>query len=284
MNASAVALLTLAPLFTSACLFEQRLIFYPDRIIYQTPANVGLLFDDVYFLSRDGVRLNGWYIPHPDARTTLLWFHGNAGNISHRVENIRLLHDKVKINIFIFDYRGYGRSEGKISEAGTYQDGEAAIDLLRDRYHAQPGDLVIFGRSLGAAVAAEMATRVEGLVLILESPFVSVPEMARIVFPYLPLASLLSTQYNALEKIQRVKSPLLIFHGDRDEVVPFSHGRRIFEAAAEPKRFYTITGASHNDTYLAGGDAYFAALREGIEWGLAWQAKTRGALKGSAGH
>ncbi|MGH7930976.1 MAG: alpha/beta hydrolase [Candidatus Binatia bacterium] len=252
---------------------EERLIFHPDNVIHQTPGNVGLIFDDVHFTARDGVRLNGWYIPHTGAQRTLLWFHGNAGNISHRVQNIKLLHDNLRINVFIFDYRGYGRSEGKISETGTYLDGSAAIDYLRGQYQVPPGQMVLFGRSLGAAVAAEMATQVESLILILESPFVSVPEMARTIFPLLPLRSLLSTQYNTLEKVQHVKSPLLILHGDQDEVVPYSQGRKVFEAANEPKRFYTIPGASHNDTYLAGGDPYFAALRDGIEWAAAWRTK-----------
>ena len=252
--------------FMWACALEERLIFYPDKTIYQTPGRAGLIFDDVYFAARDGVRLNGWYVPYPNAQRTLLWFHGNAGNISHRVQNIRLLHDNVRINVFIFDYRGYGRSQGKISEAGTYLDGIAAVDFLRERYQVQPQDLVMFGRSLGAAVAAEIATQVAGRALILESPFVSVAAMAREVFPLLPLGPLLSIQYNTLEKVQRVKSPILVLHGDRDEVVPFSQGRKVFAAAAEPKRFFTIRGAGHNDTYLVGGDAYFAALREGIEW------------------
>jgi hypothetical protein len=137
---------------------------------------------------------------------------------------------------------------------------------VRQSYNVQPRQLVLFGRSLGAAVAVEMAMHFDSLALILESPFVSVPEMARAVFPLLPLAPLLSTRYDNLEKVRRVKSPLLVLHGDRDEVVPFSQGRKVFEAAPEPKKFYTIIGARHNDTYLVGGDAYFTALRESIDW------------------
>jgi fermentation-respiration switch protein FrsA (DUF1100 family) len=276
MKISAVPLV-LATFFSSACALEQRFIFHPAETLLQTPADVGLTFDDVYFATADGVRLNGWYIPHPDAGITLLWFHGNAGNISHRVQNIRLLHDKLGINIFIFDYRGYGRSEGSISERGTYRDGAAAAEFLRERYHVQPSQLVFFGRSLGAAVAAETAISFDNLILILESPFVSVPEMARAIFPLLPLRLLLSTQYNILEKMQRVKSPVFVLHGEQDEVVPFTQGRKVFAAAAEPKRFYAIAGAGHNDTYVAGGDRYFSALREAIEWGVGWRSKPGGA-------
>lgn len=139
------------------CRFEDRVIFHPSAEIVQTPRQVGLNFQDLYFTTADGVRLHGWFIPHRDARATLVWFHGNAGNISHRVENIKLLHDKVKIDIFIFDYRGYGRSAGSVSEEGTYRDGAAALDLVRQQLGVNANNLIIFGRSLGAAVTAEMA-------------------------------------------------------------------------------------------------------------------------------
>jgi fermentation-respiration switch protein FrsA (DUF1100 family) len=282
MKISAVPLV-LATFFSSACALEQRLIFYPEKTIFQTPADVGLVFEDLYFATSDGVRLNGWYIPHPDAALTLLWCHGNAGNISHRVQNIRLLHDYLRINIFIFDYRGYGRSQGSISEAGTYLDGLAAVEFLRERYQLKPSQLVIFGRSLGAAVAAELAIRSDSLALILESPFVSVPEMARVVFPLLPLGPLLSTQYNTVEKVQRVKVPVFILHGEQDEVVPFAQGRKVFDAAAEPKRFYAIRGAGHNDTYVVGGEPYFAAWRDALEWALRGKSQEGGTLEPPTG-
>ena len=244
---------------------EEKIIFQPDSRIHQTPGSVGLAFDDVYFATDDGVRLNGWFVPRQQATSTWLWFHGNAGNISHRVENIGLLHEKVNVNIFIFDYRGYGRSGGTASEEGTYRDGAAAIEFLRQRYGFDHGKLIIFGRSLGAAVAAEMATRFQSLAVILETPFTSVRDVARDKLPFLPIGPLLKTRYDVLEKIRKLSSPLLVLHGDRDEVVPFSHGKRVFDAAPRPKWFYTIAGAGHNDTYLVGGDAYFAALRRHIE-------------------
>jgi len=244
---------------------EEKFIFHPHPHIHQTPRDAGLAFDDVYFTTEDGVRLNGWFVPYRGAGATLLWFHGNAGNISHRVENIKLLHGKVKVNIFIFDYRGYGRSAGTASEEGTYRDGAAAIEYLRQRYAVEGARLVLFGRSLGAAVAAEMATRIDCAALILETPFASIREMARDVFPFLPIGPLLRTRYDVVEKIRRIKSPLLVLHGERDEVVPFNQGKMVFDAAPQPKSFYTIAGAGHNDTYLVGGDPYFAALKEQIE-------------------
>ncbi len=243
---------------------EERFIFYPSPIIEQTPADLGLPFDDVFFTTSDGLRLNGWFVPYDRTDVTLLWFHGNAGNISDRLENIRLIHDKVAINTFIFDYRGYGRSNGKISEEGTYKDGEAALKYLRERADVDPTKIVFFGRSLGASVAAEIATRQRCLALILETPFASVREMARVAFPFLPIGPFLRTRYDTVEKIKKVRGPLLVLHGDRDEIVPFDQGRKVFETAPGTKEFYTIRGAHHNDTYIVGGDAYFSVLKDFI--------------------
>lgn len=257
--------LAIAFFFLSACSMEEHFIFYPDATITRTPRDAGIHFEEVNFSTRDGVQLNGWYIPHREARSTLVWFHGNAGNIGHRVENIKMLHNKVKINIFIFDYRGYGKSQGRPSEQGTYMDGEAALEFVANRFGAQPKRTVLFGRSLGAAVAAEMALRFPSQGLILESPFVSIREMARAVFPWLPIGALLKTRYDTEDKVRRIKTPLLVLHGDRDEVVPFAQGKRVFAAAPEPKTFFTISGAAHNDTYLVGGDRYFEQLKNFID-------------------
>ncbi len=242
---------------------EKRLIFYPSRTIIATPADEGLAYDDVTFTTSDGVRLNGWFVPGKPGSATLLWFPGNAGNISHRVENIKLLHNLLGIHVFIFDYRGYGRSGGRVSEEGTYRDAEAAYRYLRSRQDLDPSKMVFFGRSLGAAVAVETALKTRCAGLILESPFTSIREMANHVVPL--IGFLFRTRYDSLSKIKKLHVPLLILHGDRDEIVPFSMGRRLFEAANEPKEFYTIRGAGHNDTYIVGGIAYFEALGRFIE-------------------
>ena len=255
----------LATFFFWGCPIEERFIFFPSDKIDSNPRDLGLAFNDIYFVTSDGIRLNGWFVPYPGVKTTVLWFHGNAGNISHRLENIKLLHNKVKINVFIFDYRGYGRSEGRVSEEGTYRDGEAAFNYLRTREDVDKERIVFFGRSLGAAVAAEMATREKCLALILETPFASIREMARVAFPFLPVGPLLRTRYDVSEKIRRVRAPLLVLHGDQDEVVPFAQGKSVYEAAPQPKEFYAIRGAHHNDTYIVGGEAYFAALKNFIE-------------------
>jgi fermentation-respiration switch protein FrsA (DUF1100 family) len=250
------------------CRIEDKFIFHPDPVSARDPSHVGLSFENILFNTQDDIRLHGWFIPHQEARATLVWFHGNAGNISDRLLNIKLLHDRIKINIFIFDYRGYGQSEGTASEKGTYLDGAAAIKYLLGRDDAAARQLILFGRSLGAAVAAEMAIRFTSLGPILESPFVSIREMAQALFPSLPIAWLLRTRYDTLEKVRRVKAPIMVLHGDHDATVPFAQGKRVFEVAPQPKRFYRIVGASHNDTFVVGGEEYYGALREFIESAL----------------
>jgi fermentation-respiration switch protein FrsA (DUF1100 family) len=250
----------------AACGIENRMIFQPAASLEKSPADVGLEFEEIFFSTRDNVRLHGWFVPHRDAKSTLVWFHGNAGNISHRVDNLKLLHERVKVNVFIFDYRGYGRSEGRPSEEGTYLDGEAALEAIAKKIGDDSRQkMILFGRSLGAAIAAEMATRVASQALILESPFISIPEMARVIFPFIPIAPFLRTQYDVRQKIKKIKVPLLVLHGDRDEIVPFEHGKIVFDAAPEPKTFFTIAGAAHNDTYVIGGEIYFRQLKQFID-------------------
>ena len=242
----------------------RSLVFFPDREIEESPADWGLSFEEVTFLALDGVELHGWFIPG-DREETLLWFHGNAGNISHRLENIKLLHEQLGMSIFIFDYRGYGRSGGRISEEGTYLDGEGALLYLRSRRDIRPDRIVLFGRSLGSAVAVDVATRYPTYGLILESPFTSVADLAKGPVRYLPVSALLGIRYDSLSKMRGISAPLLVLHGDQDTVIPIRYGKRLFEAATRPKEFSTIAGAGHNDTYIVGGREYFTTLSKFIE-------------------
>ena len=243
-------------------LIDRYFIFFPDRDVTQDPGDRGLEFEDVYFEAPDGVRLHGWFVP---GRTgaTMLWLHGNGGNIGHRVGNIVELHNRLGISVFIFDYRGYGRSEGSPTEEGTYMDAEAALGYLGSRGDVDRRKVVLFGRSLGCAVAAEMATRHDVRAVVLESPFTSIRAMAKRAYPFLPgIGSLVSSRYDTLAKVRDVHVPLMVMHGDRDDTVPFDMGEEVFEAANVPKRFYRIEGAGHNDTYVAGGGGYYRALAE----------------------
>ena len=244
---------------------DRSFIYFPSREIEATPGDVGLDFEDVRFKASDGVTLHGWFVAG-EGDATLVWFHGNGGNIGHRVGNIRELVERLQISIFIFDYRGYGRSEGSTYEEGSYLDAESAITYVRSRGDVDPEKTIYFGRSLGCAVAAEMAIKYPPRALICESGFTSVRAMTKSVYPFLPgLQLLVTTKYDTLSKIAWVDVPVMILHGDRDEIVPFSMSRELFDAAKGPKRFYTIEGAGHNDTYYVGGPDYFEALREFVD-------------------
>jgi fermentation-respiration switch protein FrsA (DUF1100 family) len=242
--------------------FETSFIYFPSRLLEATPADFGLAFEEVFLATEDGVRIHAWRLPHPSPRFTILFAHGNAGNISHRLDRARLLASRLSAEVFLFDYRGYGRSEGRPDEQGTYRDARAAHRHLIEAQGVTPDRLVLFGESLGSAVVLDLALERAARALVLESPFTSIPDMARLVLPWLPLSALLQTRYDNLAKVGGLKLPLLVAHGDRDEVVPFAQGRRVFEAAPEPKRFHRIAGAGHNDTYLRGGEAYWEVLDE----------------------
>jgi fermentation-respiration switch protein FrsA (DUF1100 family) len=246
---------------------EKRLIFHPDRGNDSiTPDAYGIDYDDVTFRTEDGLNLHGWFIPGKksspdDDLHTLLWFHGNAGNINHRLDNIKMLYDRVPVNVFIIDYRQYGRSEGKVSEQGTYIDAKAALAYLHSRKDINHDKVIFFGRSLGSAVAVELALKEKCCAMILETPFTSIKEMGKKLYPFLPISLLLRTKYDSLAKIRDIKVPILIMHGDNDKLVPFEHGRELYEAANEPKEFYTIPGAGHNDTHIVGGEEYYDVIR-----------------------
>jgi fermentation-respiration switch protein FrsA (DUF1100 family) len=244
---------------------ERIFVFFPISEIIYTPAQMGLEYKDVYFTTKDGQQLHGWYVPG-NTDVTLLWFHGNGGNISHRVPEIAQIHYRLGVNLFIFDYRGYGRSEGVPSESGTYRDSRAALAYLQGRADLNPQKIIYFGQSLGAAVAVELAAHQPPLGLVLIAPFVSLSDMARMLYRYLPTAPwLVRGRYDSLAHISDIRRPLLILHGDQDNIVPISQGRKLFDAAYEPKQFQVLYGAGHDDTYIAGGAAYWDTLSEFLD-------------------
>ncbi len=234
---------------------ERSLIYYPTSRLEATPEDYGLPFEDARPTAEDGVRLHGWYVPG-SRPVTILWCHGNAGNISHRLDNLRQLRGRLGVGTLLFDYRGYGASEGTPSEIGTYRDARAFRSWLRAR-PGGGGPVVYFGRSLGAGVAAQLAAEDPPAALILETPFTSVRAMANATLP--GAGYLFRTRYDTLRRIADVRAPVLILGAGADEVVPSHHGRAVFEAAREPKRFVEIPGARHNDTYVVGGRPYWQA-------------------------
>ena len=234
---------------------QSRLLYIPHRQLTITPAEYGLEYEDVRLRASDGVGVHGWWVPSRGATITVLFCHGNAGNLSHRVPLLAALHS-LGMNALAFDYRGYGESEGNPSEAGTYVDAAAAWDHLVSERGVPPGEIVVFGRSLGGAVASHLARERTPRALILESTFTSVPDLARELYPLLPSA-LARYHYRAVENVAHVDCPVLVIHGEADEIVPLKHGRRLYDAANGTKRFIGKPGG-HNDGFLEsdlpGGD------------------------------
>ena len=245
-------------------LSEKGLIFFPMRELERTPEDYQLTYENVFFPAADSTRLHGWFVPssNPEASTTLLWFHGNAGNVSHRLENLALLHRYLDISIFIFDYREFGRSEGQISKAGTYLDARGAWSYLVDERCIEPSDILLFGRSLGTALTVDLASREPCLGAVLEAAFTSSHDMLqRYFFGAIP-EELLQSAYDNLGKIHLVRAPLLFIHGQYDEAIPVEMAQRLYEAAQSSKRFHLVIGSGHNDTYVVGGFEYFQQWRD----------------------
>jgi fermentation-respiration switch protein FrsA (DUF1100 family) len=241
---------------------DQIFVYHPHPWVERDWARTsGLPLEDVWFQAEDGTKLFGWHVQASPAAPVLLWCHGNAGNVIHRLENLAELY-RLGLSVFIFDYRGYGRSAGKPSEEGLYQDALAAHAYLTSVRGIRPERLILFGRSLGASVAGIVAGRRPAAGLILESPFPSIAAMARAHYAGLPMHWLLSGRFPLAEQLSRVTMPVLVIHGDRDDIVPIALGREVFDAARDPKSFYVIEGADHNNTYHIGGRAYFQRLKQ----------------------
>ncbi len=235
-------------------LFQKRMVFHPDRELVATPEDVGLRYEEVTFTTEDGVRLHGWWVPAPEPRGAVLFCHGNAGNVSHRLNSLKLFHD-LGLTALAFDYRSYGRSDGTVSETGTYADVRAAWRFLVEGRGIRPERIVLFGRSLGAAVAVELATHVNPAALVAESAFTSAAELGKRYYPWLPVNLLLRIHYDSASRVSRIAAPKLFIHSVDDEIIPFDLGRRLFEAAAEPKRLLQIRGP-HNGGWMASRERY----------------------------
>ena len=254
--AAAYAVLVLVLFF-----FQAKLIYFPNtpsRTLGPGPDSIGLTYDSVRIATDDGVELHGWHVPAQERRGVVLFCHGNAGNISHRLDSIRIFNE-LKLDVLIFDYRGYGQSTGGISETGTYRDGAAVWRHLTEERGIASSDIIVFGRSLGAAIAAYVVSENEPAGLILESGFVSVPDLAAELYPWLPARWLTRIRYPNYRYIQQVSSPVLVVHSRDDEIIPFSHGEKLFELARQPKSFLELRGG-HNEGFLMSGRRYVDGL------------------------
>ena len=243
---------------------QSGLIYYPDmpgRNLLATPENIGLNFQNVEIVTEDNIKLHGWFIPYKNAKATVLFFHGNAGNISHRLDSIKIFH-RLELNVFIIDYRGYGQSEGKITENGTYRDAEAAWNYLNAQ-GINGQQIIIFGRSLGASIATWLASKHTPAALIIESGFTSVPSMGQRFYPFLPIRWLTHFKYDTKQYVKNISCPVMVAHSKNDEIIPYDEGREIFDNAAEPKQFLEMQGG-HNDGFMVSGSTYVEGLRSFI--------------------
>ena len=241
-------------------MLESMFVFQPSPWDDRNWAQLsGLPLEEVWLPIDEAVTIFGWFVDAGPSRPILLWCHGNAGNVSHRLENMRQLFQR-GISVFIFDYRGYGRSTGEPSEAGLYQDALASYDYLIHQRRISPERLIIFGRSLGASVAGEVAVQRPSAGMILEGSFPSIQSMSDHHYFGLPARWVMDVEFNLAQKMSSLHVPLLVIHGEQDSIVPMALGKQVFEAAHEPKRWYVVSGASHNDVPFVGGEPYFREI------------------------
>ena len=254
--AGSLAMILLGLLILNGWMYLQQaaMTFFPDRLLGATPASWGLAYEDVFLTAEDGVKLHGWYLPRPGSDRVLLFLHGNAGNISHRGESIAVFH-RLGLNVLIFDYRGYGQSQGEPSERGLYQDAAAAWDYLIETRGFAGENIILFGRSLGGAVAARLASQVQAGGLILESTFSSARDVAGSLFPILSRLVLLRYGFDTSGYLKSVAGPVLVLHSPEDDIIPFALGEKVFQAASEPKVFVKMQG-SHNGGFLQSQPRY----------------------------
>jgi hypothetical protein len=253
---------------------QERMVFYPEiggRELAVNPGSLGLPFEEVELATSDGERLHGWFVPARAPRGVVLFCHGNAGNISHRLDSLLMFY-RMGYSVLLFDYRGYGRSSGKPSEQGTYLDAEAAWRHLTETRGHAAGGIVVFGESLGGAVGAWLAVRHPPGALVLASTFTSVPDMGAAVYPYLPVRLLARLSYDARGSVARVEAPVFVAHSPDDEIVPFAQGQALFDAAREPKQFLRLAGG-HNEGFIFVREAWVRALAQFLDAHLAAPAR-----------
>ena len=241
-------------------IFQPNFVYFPMRDLIATPGNIGLEYDEVRITTEDSVTITGWYIPHPASRKTLLFLHGNAGNISHRLDSLQIFY-QLGLSVLIIDYRGYGESEGSPTEHGTYLDAEAAWKYLINERKLSPEQIIVFGRSLGGAIATWLARQYQPAGLIIESTFTSIVDMGKKYYPYLPVNLIARIRYPSLENIDKIYCPKLFIHSIDDEIIPYAMSQQFFDKANTPKQLLAIKGG-HNDGFIISGEYYVKGLQE----------------------
>lgn len=241
-------------------IMQDKMVYHPYKEITATPDKLGLKYENVFFSTKDGIKLNAWFVHNGNSKGTVLFCHGNAGNVSYFLDAAEAF-NKAGLNCLLFDYRQFGLSEGSISEKGTYQDVEAAWNYLTETMKIEPDKIIISGRSLGGSVAAYMASKQNPAGLILESSFLSVPEMGADLYPFFPVKFLARIKHPTIKFLEKVKCPVLIIHSPDDEIVKFRHGKALFDNAPGKKEFVELNG-DHNGCYMQSEDKYIATLKK----------------------
>jgi fermentation-respiration switch protein FrsA (DUF1100 family) len=245
--------------------FQSRFIYFPEmgRADRATPAQLRLPFEELRIMTADGEQLHGWFVPAADARGSVLFLHGNAGSIVHRLDWLPLF-QRLRLSALLVDYRGFGQSSGRPSEAGTHADAEAAWRHLTETRGIPAARIVVMGESLGAAVAARLAARTAPAALVLHSAFTSAPDLAADLYPFLPARQLTRYAYDTLAAVRELRCPLLVAHSPGDEIVPLAHGRRLYEAASVPKQWLELAGG-HNDGFIFMRDEWARRFEEFLQ-------------------
>jgi uncharacterized protein len=238
---------------------QRRLIYFPTSVVNE-PGEIGLAgVEPVTFATSDGLTLNGWFVPAPSTPVTVLVFNGNAGNRAHRASLAAALR-RHGLQVLLMDYRGYGGNPGTPTENGLAADSRAARAYLAGRPDVDASRIVYFGESLGAAVAVGLAAEHQPAALVLRSPFTSMADVGQHHYPFLPVRLLLRDRFNAIDRIRRIRVPLLVIAGGQDRIVPAAHTRRLYDAAVGPKTLFVLPDADHNDTALAVGEEMIGAV------------------------
>ncbi|MHC4364833.1 MAG: alpha/beta hydrolase [Planctomycetota bacterium] len=250
----AVLIIAYSALGWTLFFMQPAFLYKPVRGVLYTPDELGLDFEKVTLKTDDGLHLSSWYVPAGNSQMTVLFCHGNGGNMMHRLDSINILYN-LGLNCLVFDYRGYGNSEGKPTEEGTYLDAKAAYKWLTEQKDIAPENIIIFGRSLGGSIAAQLASRVKPASLIIESAFTSYVDVGRKFYPYMPVRFFARFSYKTIDYIKDVHFPVMIIHSRNDDLIPFEFGLELYETANEPKEFVEIFGG-HNDGFLVSSEIY----------------------------
>ena len=245
---------------------KQRALMYTPILEKLSRSDVGVQnVKIIHIETEDGLRLEGWYVPpQKENNKIIVFFHGNGQNIGSSYSGVAQL-IKDGYGLLMVEYRGYAGHKGTFTEQGVYKDCRAFIDWLSQTHQVKYSDMILYGESLGAAVAVQMASEYDAHALILLAPFSSMVDIARARYPYLPVSLLLEDQYLSDKKIQQIRMPILIMHGNRDRVIDIESGGKLFEAANEPKKFVEFPQGGHNNLYDFGASQHVLNFLAGID-------------------